>query len=311
MLLTATVLLVGLPDRSSAANLNGSEDFRLNSTDTNRWKTPVFTNNAGFLTQTNGRLEYTTRGVPSTLDLAALPWKLNFGSYTQNWEVQADVNVPTNALNSNQQYQFGLLVYPGTNAGTAFTSLTNLFLVSLEQFGSNEHFFLLSLETNGSFTEVATHPTTSTSAAVRIGFDASSKMLSAYYDEDGPVCGYAWTPLGATNVPASWKMTDSRVFGVLVYGLSKSLAVVSSNGVFGDNFLTSSGTMPSLGISLAGGQAVISWPTNAPASYLESASTLTPPICWQVATNTPGVASSNFTVTNAVSSGKTFYRLGR
>jgi len=289
------------------ANLNGSDDFSLNSIDTTKWTTPVFTKNAGFLTQTNGRLAYTTVGAATTFDLASLPWKSNFGSYTQDWDVQVDVNLPILALNANQQVIFGLVVCPGKNAGTI---LTDRFFVSLDQH-SNEHFFLTSLATNNSSTEVATHATASTNGAVRIAFDASSKVLSAFYDENGPVCGYSWTPLGATNVPASWNMSATSVFGVQLFGISFSLPVASSNSVFGDNFCASSGATPRLGITPGNGKVVISWSTNAPACHLESASTLTPPMCWQVATNTPAIVSTNFTVTNIISSGNTFYRLSR
>jgi hypothetical protein len=299
-------LMAGFSDECRA-NLNGSDDFKLNSIGTNDWATPALTNNAGFLTQTNGRLEYTTKGVPTTFDLAALSWKLNFGSFTQSWEVQVDVNVPALPLDANQQVMFGLLACPGTNAATV---LTDRFLLSLDQH-SNERFFLLSLTTNGSSIEVATKATTSTNGAVRIAFDASSKVLSAFYNTNGPACAYPWRPLGEMNVPASWNMTGASVFGVRLFGFSQSLAVSSSNGVFGDNFCASSGATPRLGIRLGSGRVVISWSTNAPACHVESTRTLTPPICWQVTTNTPSIVSTNFIVTDVISSGNTFYRLSR
>src|SRR5712692_7753163 len=99
------VVLAAFVADEGHADLNGSDDFNGSIKDTNKWGIDL-TNGVGRLTQTNGHLEYTTTGVPTTFDLAALPWKLNFGSYTQNWEVQADVNVPILTLSTNQSVEF-------------------------------------------------------------------------------------------------------------------------------------------------------------------------------------------------------------
>ena len=73
------------------AGLNGSDDFNDSSKDPTRWGAD-FTTGVGLLTETNGRLEYTTSGVPTGFDFVARPWILNSASYTQNWEFQIDVN---------------------------------------------------------------------------------------------------------------------------------------------------------------------------------------------------------------------------
>jgi hypothetical protein len=282
------------------ADLNGRDDFNDNSKDPARWGVD-YAPGAGLLTEINGRLEFTTSGAPTTFDVAARPWILNFGSYTQNWEARVDVSVPPLAL---REVRFGLWIGPGTN-------LTgNSFRLDLVQ-SDNQRYFACNLGANGDKIGVADHATTSTSAAVRIVFDASTTVLSAFYDEDGVNCGYTWTFLGSTNVPAAWSMTTTDVFGIWVYGYAESGSVASTNNVFGDNFAASSGPTPRLGISLAGGKAVLAWSTNTPLCQLEVASTLTPPICWQAVTNAPGIVSTNFTVTNAVSSTKAFYRLSR
>src|SRR5205814_2248877 len=109
-------------------------------------------------------------------------------------------------------------------------------------------------------------------------------ILAAFFDEDGPACGYSWTFLGSTNVPTEWNMTASSVFGVLALGLANNLSVDYTNNIFADNFCASSGLMPTLGIIAANGKVVVSWPTNAPACHLESVGTLTPPSCWQIGT---------------------------
>ena len=153
--------------------------------------------------------------------------------------------------------------------------------------------------------------TVATSAAVRLAFDAKSKVLSCFYDENGPVCGYAWRLLRSEEVGRSWGLSSQSTISIAVLGDSALTPLTSSANVFGDNFRASSGLTPRLGISGAGGKVLLSWPTNAPRCHLESATELTAPICWKSPPEIPGVVSTNFTVTNVVSSGNRFYRLSR
>jgi hypothetical protein len=217
--------------------------------------------------------------------------------------VRIEASVPQLAL---AELFVGLLILPGTDPVSG-----NNFRLDLAQPRDDVRSFGANVSVNGDKTGVGQQATTSTFGAVRIAFDANTKILSAFYDEDGPTCGYSWTLLGSTNVPAGWNMTSTSVFGVWAFVSSSSASVASTDNVFGDNFAASSGSTPRLGISLADGKAVLAWSTNAPSCQLEVASALTPPICWQVVTNTPGIVSTNFTVTNAASSTKAFYRLSR
>jgi hypothetical protein len=288
------------------ANLNGSDDFNDNSKDPTRWGAD-FTKEVGVLTETNGRLEFTTTGAPTAVDFALRPWILNYGSYTQDWEFQVDVNLPQLTLINTQYVGFALSVSPGADPNMV---LTNAFTIFMDQ-NSDEHRFKFQITVDASRTSLQKTLTASTSAAMRIAFDANTKVLSAFYDENGPTCGYAWTLLVSTNVPAGWNMTSTSVFGVHVLGIANFISVAPTVNVFGDNFCASSGITPRLGIGLAAGNVMLSWPTNAPVCHLESASTLTPPVCWQVATNTTAIVSTNFTITNVISGANKFYRLSR
>ena len=142
----------------------------------------------GLLTEANGRLEYTTSGVPTGNDVAVRPWILNFGSYTQNWEIQIDVSVPRSPY---QGISLPLAVFPGTDLNTVFANRFGLELNQFQDFGDQLK-FQGTVSANSAETVVGRVVTTSTSAALRIAFDANAKVLSAYYDEDGPVCGYSW-----------------------------------------------------------------------------------------------------------------------
>src|SRR3954463_6681318 len=113
-ILTAGILIAVFTSECRAG-FDGSDDFNANSVDGTKWG-PLLTSGTGFLTQTNGRIEYTANNTPSVMDSALLPWKLNFGSYTQNWEVQVDVNVAYQPPGANfQNAGIGLLIFPGTN----------------------------------------------------------------------------------------------------------------------------------------------------------------------------------------------------
>jgi hypothetical protein len=210
-------------------------------------------------------------------------------------------------ISDNQFVGFGLFVFPGTNLSM---DLTNRFYANLSQSGQ-EHRFHCKIVTNRIETEAGIRVTTATFAALRIAFDAETKVLSAYYDEDGPACGYSWTLLGSASVHTTWNMTSTNLFGVAVYGHSNYTCVASTNQVFGENFCASSGLTPRLGISRADGKAVLAWTTNSPLCQLKFTITLAPPVCWQVLQDAPSIVGTSFTVTNVVSSDTRFYKLGR
>jgi hypothetical protein len=281
-------------------DLNGSDDFNDDSKDPARWGSD-FLPGVGLLTETNGRLEYTTSGVPTSLDLAARPWRLNFGRYTQDWETRIEVNVPQRAL---PETRLGLLVAPGAD-------FNNNFRVDLVESSAEGRYFACNLDASGDKVSVGHHATPSTSAALRIAFDADTTVLSAFYDEDGASCGYSWTFLGATNVPAAWNMSATDLFTIWVFGYVKSGSTASADNVFADNFAASTGATPNLGISLAAGKVVLAWSTNTSSCQLEVASTLAPPVCWEAITNVPSIVGSTLSVTNPASSDKGFYRLSR
>ena len=68
--------------------------------------------------------------------------------------------------------------------------------------------------------------------------------------------------------------------------------------------------LPSLQARPSGNRLVLSWPTNLPSGFtLQSALNLTPPVTWIDSTNPPAVIGAQFTVTNTLSSGATFFRL--
>jgi chitinase len=68
-------------------------------------------------------------------------------------------------------------------------------------------------------------------------------------------------------------------------------------------------TAPSVSASYSGGQIVISWATAAGSYTLEMTDSLTPPISWSPALETPVVNGTQTTVTISAGVGNKFYRL--
>lgn len=230
-----------------AANLGGSDDFDDNVKDTTKWGADSRLGTLpGTLTETNTRLEFTTTGIEESF--VRRPWILNLGSYTENWEIQIDTTVTTVA---------------GFGRAMGFTMEVQKVGASDLRMGIGHEsaqtswdyysFFLNSSGTQGSATTPA-----ATAGALRITFDATAKILSSFYDGDGPGNGYLWTQLASFGIAGSggqtgtadWGMTSGDQFQVMVEGSALSRSV-SSGLVYADNFRAV--PEPSVVVMLIGG----------------------------------------------------------
>ena len=223
-------LVLGLSTATTFAAFSGSDDFNDNSKDLTKWGTDIVTGSAA-LTETNQRLEYTVAGGSAT---ALRPWVANTGSFTSNWSLQLDVNLPTLALTLGQNYNIGLTVRNGDDVTDTF--LTALELDDLS--GTLNRRFLSILKTNGINQGEVTSTTASTAAAIRMRYDAASTTLFSEFDAYGAVGGYNFTGFDSRSI-STWNMTASSVFQATVSGNSESgVVITSANGVAADNFLS-------------------------------------------------------------------------
>jgi hypothetical protein len=226
-------ILLACPSGVALANFSGGDDFNDNSKDGAKWGNDVFgTTGTALLTETNGRLQLTASG---TDPFAYRPWIANTGSYTANWSVQMDVNVPTLTLTSGQAYGVSIVVSNHDDPNDRFE--VDLELNALGAPTPPRAFFTV-FTTNGmDVLPDGASSTTSTSAAVRIRYDAGTKTLFGDFDADGATNGYSFTNFDSRSV-APWGMTAASVFDAGVSGFSQGGAVVTAgDAVFGDNFL--------------------------------------------------------------------------
>lgn len=114
-----------------------------------------------------------------------------------------------------------------------------------------------------------------------------------------------------TNITMSSGMIDvsqyagqhAELFFGIVGGTSTNASITLSDISF---YVT---LPPLLQIQMAGTNVVLTWPLSASGYTLESANKLTPPVSWTTVTNVPVIVNLQYTVTNQINSGSSFYRL--
>lgn len=142
-------------------------------------------------------------------------------SYTSNWEVQVDVNAAAaGTLTTGSHYFYGSLTAFRTGDainGNDDPPVYNSFSADIVRGGSTSNYFQTtsSLAGSGSFESAAVN-NSSTSAALRLTFDASTKVLTGFFDANGSTGGYSWTSLGSVDIDGAqnWGMTGGNTFSI-------------------------------------------------------------------------------------------------
>jgi hypothetical protein len=218
----------------------GTDDFNDNSKDPARWGPDYyFAPVHAQLTETNSRLEYTSVGTDG--QQASRPWIQSYPSYQRDWEVQVDVGLGNISLPPNRpEVEFGFgVVHTNQAAGLDYLGIV---LGSYRGTDGQVHrAFTTYFATNSvQISAITDRATASQQASLLIRFDAASKTLSTYCDEDGAANGYQWTVLGSVRIDASqsnWQMNSNSQFQLYVSGSSAGMAVNSADQVFVDNFV--------------------------------------------------------------------------
>ena len=218
--------LIVLASTPTLAGIVG-DDFNDNDKDTAKWGEDVLFGTGVNLQETNSRLQFGGTGYEGIVR----PWTYSYGSYTSNWEVAADVHVGDLTLNQNEEIEMLLVVAP--QGGYLFN---NHFVVSLS-FGKNTdnstwRYYASQMMTNGvDVGEETWVETTNLQGRVSITFDATTKVLSAYYNGN---------PLGSHVVSSSWGTTGFQMalggsFGNYQNDIPVNMTYLGSD-VYADNF---------------------------------------------------------------------------
>jgi hypothetical protein len=217
------------------------DDFNDNSKDSKKWGKD-YTNNQGVLTETNQVLEYTCKKGTKN-DQSLRPWKASRFPYNADWKLQIDV-ANFAAVASDEQYaSLGILVWNPDNPGSQFFG-------ELYAWGgspSSKGFFAALFKKGDLKGMVDTWDLAVTTGAVRIAFDADTKVITFFYVIDGGN-GREWIEYGSFGLAGSggadgntdWNYSKDDRFEAVVYGYS-SHTVVTSGQMYGDNFLAMGG----------------------------------------------------------------------
>jgi uncharacterized delta-60 repeat protein len=239
-----------------AGPLSGTDDFNDNSKDPTTWAAIDTTSGGATLVETNGRVEYRVTTPDASYDEASRPWALNIARNTDTFDVILDVfnNVnPAGASNAsigitvtsleNSQDHIYMELYRGGPSTDGKGFLAGL---SSNVYGGNEV---------PPFTTPSSHPTV-TSGSVRLSYNPTTKVFTAYYDTTGSGDGFQWQSYGTFGVGdapgngatrnSPWQLSGNKGFIVSISGYSEAL-VVGSASVYADNYTaTTTGFAPEI-----------------------------------------------------------------
>lgn len=235
---TLTLVIVCLCAESVRAQFTGLDDFAGASKNSLKWG-PDNRVGSGLLSVSgDGVLRYSLSGSANNEDLMEWPWIVGHASFSKNWCIQVDVHVPVIPLPPGYTaVGMGIGVSNSADPNDSFGAN----LENVRSDGPQELNFHTDLEVNGSTPAdwISSVPSPSTNAAVRIAWDAGTRILSASYDTNGPVGGYTWTTFRTFNpVPSTnWNMSGTETFKIFVRGYSEGTTVTLSNNVYADNLI--------------------------------------------------------------------------
>jgi hypothetical protein len=227
---------------ATATSAQTGDDFQMSS----QW-TAARPLGSGDLQIAGGRVSYTVGS--RTESSSTLTWRPALGSYTQDWSVQIDVHMDAadSGLVTATDYLYAnLSVLKGGDVYSVDAiDRLHLFSASMARKGNSgrpalgqRNFFNTTHKRLGQdFVETADVAGLTTDAALRIAFDSSTKILTAYYDVNGATGGYNWTSLSSIDVDAAashWNMTATSTFVVMLSADSR--AIVPAGAVTMDNF---------------------------------------------------------------------------
>lgn len=228
------------------AQFAGTDTFTSSSKNNALWG-PDIQSGSGLLTQSGGVLRHTSTGGTDD-DVMLWPWLGGLGPLDSSWSVQLDVMVPVITLADGfRAVGMGIGVRNSADQSQQFT-------VALENERSTgepqKHQYVCIVDNEiGSIDDTTETGVTSGGAtgAVRISWNAGTRVLTAQYDADGAANGYAWTVFYSFDPFEGWGMDVSDKLQIYVGGYSELTAVTLAQNVRADNFKVSVEALANLG----------------------------------------------------------------
>ena len=239
--LSASVGIPGLLD-CQCGEVTDSDDFNDNAKDPAKWGTDD-TNGNGTITEQITRLEYRCSSPTSNYDGANRPWIKSNLPYDTDWEVQIDVRNISDPEISEQVSSYGLeLVNPSDDNDYLYVEIYASTLGGLP--ARNGFYGEIGFDNDSAW--VDTGDVNLEAGAVRLTFDAASKVVTLFYDVPGG--DYTWIEFGSFGIDGNggddgngnWGLAASDEILLDVYGYSEQMTIPPAQ-VFGDNFAITRG----------------------------------------------------------------------
>ena len=287
-----------------------SEDFNSDSFNALRWS-PAMTLGNGELGVNNQRAEFTVSSAGGGGDSQYLGWQGPL-PVDKNWEATLTVNNTHSPAAFEANSSTGLMLLHPLTDERLFVELYAW------REGSVQRGFLSSLETDETiFGEVDTTIPGATLAYVRLSYNASTKVVTASYDQDGPGTTFGWVThatfglggTGGSTANRNWNLAPANKF-TLSFGAYAELTTIGAGTVWADNFSLSipDYVAPAVSLSLQTTDVQISWPAAESVFKLESSPSLSPAV-WSPVDTSPQLTGADYTVTLAKPAANTYWRL--
>lgn len=237
----SSVLLVAALAGTALAQTTVTDDFSSSA----NWTTVNALGSSNF-SISGGRANYLSTGAAAD-SASYLTWGGGTYSYTSNWEAQVDVHARAASGGSPFDYFYGqLMVYrTGDPLFTVNGSDQPLYYSMSSDIirpGGSANAFQLSYTMLGDgFYELpsggAGISNSATDAALRVSFNSTTKVLTAYFDANGAVGGYNWTTVASIDVSGAqnWSMTGGNTFSLALM-VNSGNDVFTNGGAYFDNF---------------------------------------------------------------------------
>ncbi|MEI6606056.1 MAG: immunoglobulin domain-containing protein [Verrucomicrobiota bacterium] len=229
----------------SIAAISGSDDFNDNSKNASKWGADDNQGTAGLLTEASQHLEYTCASATGQ-SLCFRPWILNAANYSTSFEIIVDLTNTRSFTSGTKNSGVGVIIFPVDPFVQSYLAGMTASRYNSVAFKG----FIASRAEDADGLNDVQIPNATTVGALRMVYNATTKVFHSYYDADGAANGYSWTEYASMGVNGSggaqnvnWGLSGTAPFQLAIYGISEGTTITSSQ-VFADNFSAAATVVP-------------------------------------------------------------------
>lgn len=231
------VPLVCLAVGAARGEFVGVDDFNAASMDSSKWAALTIMGSGSLTQGGDGVLRYSAGGAGGE-ESAAWIWQPGTAPFSSDWTMQLDVTNPR-AIGPGQFFNIGIGV-----RNTAHLESQG-YSIRLDATDGSPPSVGWETDKEGVIFVQERRNTDSLSGALLLTWSASAHTMTAAFDDDGSIGGYAWTAFSTYDptLGETWSMTAADSFTFVITAASKDSAITLADGITADNFsLTAAAT---------------------------------------------------------------------